>query len=171
VVPHTIPDVLPTQVPLPWVTPYTTTIPDSIIAQYKLLDLVHNGYVLVEIMKGMYGLPHTGILDYEQLIAHLAKHGYAPCRHAPCLWKHATHDVTFCLVVDALGVKYTNKADWSGSLYIGITLDWDYDANTVDISTPGYIEKVLHRFNHTPSQRKQDSSHLWVRPTMGTALN
>jgi hypothetical protein len=53
VVPHIVPDVLLTQVPLPWVTPYNTTTPDSIIAQYKLLDLIHNGYVLVEIMKGM----------------------------------------------------------------------------------------------------------------------
>jgi hypothetical protein len=91
-------------------THISTTL-DSIIAQYKLLDLVHNGYVLVEIMKGMYGLPKVGILDYEQLVAHLVKHDYAPGPHTPGLWKRSTRDITFCLVVDDLGVKYTDKAD------------------------------------------------------------
>jgi hypothetical protein len=57
---------------------HISTIPDSIIAQYKLLGLVHNGYVLVDTMKGMYGLTQAGILTYDKLIAHLAKHGYAP---------------------------------------------------------------------------------------------
>jgi hypothetical protein len=32
-------------------------IPLCIMEQYQLHDLVHNGYVLVEIRKGMYGLP------------------------------------------------------------------------------------------------------------------
>jgi hypothetical protein len=160
---------------------HISAIPDSSIAQYKLLDLVHNAYVLVETTKGMYGLPQVGILAYEQLVTHLAKHGYAPCPHMPGLWKHATCDVTFCLVVDDYGVKYTNKVDaeylinalreicevtidWTGSLYIGITLQWDYDAKTVDISMPGYIEKAVQRFNHTSSQRKQDSPYEWARP-------
>ena len=32
-------------------------IPPSIMAQYNLLPLVHNGNIMVEIRKGMYGLP------------------------------------------------------------------------------------------------------------------
>ncbi len=32
-------------------------IPQEIIDQYDLLPLVHNGYVYIEIRKGMYGLP------------------------------------------------------------------------------------------------------------------
>jgi hypothetical protein len=43
--------------------------------------LVHNGYVLVEIMNGMNGLPQFRILAYEQIVANIAKHGYTPGPH------------------------------------------------------------------------------------------
>jgi hypothetical protein len=36
---------------------FVTSIPQSIINQYFLLDLIRNGFVLVEISRGMYGLP------------------------------------------------------------------------------------------------------------------
>jgi hypothetical protein len=52
-----------------------SSIPPSIIKQYHLLDLVYNGFVLVEIFRGMYGLPQAGILAYDQLIRHLSTHG------------------------------------------------------------------------------------------------
>jgi hypothetical protein len=52
-----------------------TSIPQSIIDQYHLLDLVHNGFVLVAISRGMYGLPQAGILAYNQLVTHLAQYG------------------------------------------------------------------------------------------------
>jgi hypothetical protein len=55
---------------------HISTIPDSIIVKYKLSDLVHNGYVLVKIMKGVYSLPQPRILAYGQRVAHLAQHGY-----------------------------------------------------------------------------------------------
>ena len=58
---------------------------------YNLWHLVKNGFVLVEIRKGMYGLPQSGILANEKLVAILAKAGYiqstseksfsAICRH------------------------------------------------------------------------------------------
>jgi hypothetical protein len=63
-----------------------TSIPQSIIDQYHLLDLVHNGLVLVAISRGMYAPPQAGILAYNQLVTHLAQHGYAPCTHTPGLW-------------------------------------------------------------------------------------
>jgi hypothetical protein len=88
-----------------------TYIPHSIINQYHLLDLFHNGFVLVEISRGMYGLPQAGILAYNQLVAHLAKYGYAPITRASGIWTHDTRDVTFCLVLDDFGIKYTNRCD------------------------------------------------------------
>lgn len=39
-----------------------TVIPAEIVAQYKLLPLVHNGFIYIEICKGMYGLPQAGKL-------------------------------------------------------------------------------------------------------------
>jgi hypothetical protein len=113
----------------------------------------------------MYGLPQAGILAYDQLVRHLSTYGYAPCTHNPCMWSHTTRDITFCLVVDNFSIKYTNKNDamhlitalqqlyvvttyWSGSLYLGMTLTWDYSHHTIDIFMPGYEKKALDCFQH-----------------------
>ena len=79
----------------------------------------------------------------NQLIKFLAPHGYRPTR-TPGLWKHDNKPISFTLIVDNFGVKYIYKkdaedlmeilrshyeeitTDWTGSLYSGITLDWDY---------------------------------------------
>ena len=55
-----------------------TSIPDEIIAHYKLHDLVHNGRVYIEIRRSMYGLPQAGILAEQQLTRFLATYGYTP---------------------------------------------------------------------------------------------
>jgi hypothetical protein len=156
-----------------------SSIPPSIIEQYHLLDIV-----LVEISHGMYGLPQAGILAYDQLVRHLSTHGYAPCTHTPGIWSHTTRDIRFCLVVDDFGIKYTKKTDamhlltalqqlyvvttdWSGSLYLGMTLTWDYSHHTIDISMPGYVKKALDRFQHNAQTRPQHSPHAWQRPQYG----
>jgi hypothetical protein len=38
--------------------------------------------------------------------------------------------------------------DWTGNLYCGIQLDWDYAGRTVDISMPGYTKKKLQEYRH-----------------------
>jgi hypothetical protein len=161
------------------------SIPQSIIDQYALHDKAHKILVLVEICKGMYGLPQAGILAFNQLKTHLATHDYAPCTHAPGLWTHSTRDITFSLIVDDFGIKYTNGDDaihlltaleemytittyWTGSLYLAMTLNWDYIHSTIDISMPGYVAKALERFQHTPSSRAEHSPHAWSKPVYGT---
>jgi hypothetical protein len=161
------------------------SIPQSIIDQYHLLDIIHNGFVFVEISCGMYGLPQAGILAYNQLVAHLATHGYAPSEHTPVISSHTTCHVTFCLVVENLGIKYTNRCDadhllaslkelytdttdWSGSLYLTMHTAWDYIHHIVDISMPGYVEKSLDRFQHRALGRPQRSPHVLHKPQYGT---
>jgi hypothetical protein len=90
----------------------------------------------------------------------------------------------FTLVVDDFGVRFTRKSDadhlmatlsqlyvvsedWTGSRYCGLTIDWDYDQRTVDISIPGYIDRALQRFKHPPPTRPQHSPHAWQKPTYG----
>ena len=46
-------------------------IPTEIIEAYNLLPLVHNGYVYIEIRRGMYGLPQAGILANKLLTERL----------------------------------------------------------------------------------------------------
>ena len=68
-----------------------------------------NGYVYVEIQKGMYGLPQAGILAQQLLEQRLNAHGYSQSRAVPGLWTHETRPISFTLVVDDFGVKYVGK--------------------------------------------------------------
>eukprot|EP00978_Attheya_sp_CCMP212_P020673 scaffold59435_cov43-Attheya_sp.AAC.3 len=65
-------------------------IPERIMIQYNLNRLVHNGYVMVQIKKGMYGLPQAGILANKRLCKHLAKSGYIQMPRTPGLFRHET---------------------------------------------------------------------------------
>jgi len=83
--------------------------PQEVIDEYNLKELANDGWVYMEIRKGMYGLPQAGQIAHDKLVKHLAKYGYAPMRLTPGLWKHHTCPITFCLVVDNFGVKYDGK--------------------------------------------------------------
>ena len=91
----------------------------------------------------MYGLPHAGLIANELLVKRLNKAGYFQSKYVPGLWSHKTCPIAFTLVVDDLGVKYIGNehalhlksiieehykcsADWTGTRYISITLDWEY---------------------------------------------
>jgi hypothetical protein len=108
----------------------------------------------------------------KKLRRKLALFGYHECVHTPGLWKHESRPLIFTLVIDDFGVKYENKEDvdhliasmkstykltmdWTGNLYCGISLDWDYVNQTVDISMPGYIKKKLQEYNHMLPGRMQ----------------
>ena len=55
---------------------------------------------------------------------------------------------------------YVMKMDWGGTSFRGITLKWNYDGEKwVELSLPGYIEKILARFCHPQPKRPQDSPH------------
>jgi hypothetical protein len=94
----------------------------------------------------------------------------------PGLWKHVSNSTQFTLTVDDFGVKYVGRhnaqhlitalhqhynieEDWDGSLYCGISLKWNYDNGHVNISMPGYIDKLLARFEHKPPLKPQHSPH------------
>ena len=84
-------------------------IPTEIRQQYSLDTLATNGWVYVEIHKGMYGLPQAGILANNLLKTRLVKHGYYECPRTPGLWRHTWRPIMFVLVVDDFGVKYVGK--------------------------------------------------------------
>jgi hypothetical protein len=80
----------------------------------------------------------------------------------------------FSLVVDNFGVKYVGRQhidhliasiekyytfskDWAGQLYGGITLRWDYERRTVDLSMSGYIAATFHKYQH----HAQHAPHKW----------
>jgi hypothetical protein len=83
--------------------------PQDIINHYGLLDKALNGYIYMEICKGMYGLPQAGILANKLLKKCLAKHRYFKQPHDPGLWKHESRLVWFNLAVDDFGIKYIGE--------------------------------------------------------------
>jgi hypothetical protein len=82
-------------------------IPVCITEQYKLEPLVHKRHALVEIRKGMYGLPQASTLASDILVKHLAQYGCVQAKHTSGLFTHTTRPIIFSLVVDDVGVQYT----------------------------------------------------------------
>jgi hypothetical protein len=154
-----------------------TDIPDKIIEQYNLRELVDDdGYVYREISKGMYGLPQAGIIAQELLAERLAKYGYHQSKIIPGFWTHETRPTTFTLVVDDFTIKimsednanhlisilkkdYTITVDKEAKKYIGLTIKWDYDNGKVHMHMPGYLDKTMTRFKHEIPTKVQNSPH------------
>jgi hypothetical protein len=162
-------------------------IPLEVISQYALLPLVSDGNLYIEVQKGMYGLHQAGILSNFLLVKRLAPHRYRQTKSTRGLWAHDTLPFTFSLVVDDFGVtyeglanahhlidtlekKYTVSKDWTGGLYCGITLHWNYLHRHVDLSMPGYITAMLHKYQHPPSKRPQYALHTWTEPDYGQRI-
>jgi hypothetical protein len=118
--------------------------PEEIIQQYNLNALAVDGWVYIEIRKGMYGLKQAGLLANQLLQTRLAPFGYYPTWHTPGLWLHKTQQISFTLVVDDFAVNYVGKhhaehlrnaflrtyeltTDWTATMYSGMTLKWDYN--------------------------------------------
>jgi len=80
--------------------------PKTIIDHYNLLPLVTNGHIMVEIRKGIYGLPQAGFLANNLLNERLAAGGYYPAQHTQGLYLHKTRKIPFRLWVDDFGIKY-----------------------------------------------------------------
>ena len=105
----------------------------------------------------------------------------------PGLWTHKTRPIMFSLVVDDFGVKYAGKqhanhlfsaleehyeatTDWEGKLYCGLTLHWDYNTRTVDISMSGYVTAALYQFQHETSRQPYHAPSQWSQPNYGAKV-
>jgi hypothetical protein len=128
--------------------------PEEIIQKYNLNALAVDGWVYIEIRKGMYGLRQAGLLANQLLQTRLAPFGYYPARHTPGLWLHKTPTISFTLVVVDFTIKYIGKqhaehlwnallrtyeltTDWTATVYSSMTLKWDYNNRPCDISMHG----------------------------------
>jgi hypothetical protein len=155
--------------------------PEEIIQKYNLNALAVGGWAYIEIRKGMYGLRQAGLLANQLLQTRLAPFGYYPAQLTPGLWLHNTRSISFTIVVDDLSVKYLGKqhaehllnallrtyeltTDWTATVYSDMTLKWDYDKRTCDISMPGYVANVLIKFQHDAPKHPQHTLSRYVTP-------
>ena len=158
---------------------------DNIRCEYDIDSKISSdGYVYIQINKGMYGLKQATILAYMQLVKRLANHGYKPCPFTTGIWKHTTCKTQFCLCVDDFGVKvfnaddkahflatlqnyYTISVDHKGTNYLGLTIGWNYPKGYVDISMPVYISKLRNCLSHPDPPCPQYAPHRWTQPAYG----
>lgn len=160
---------------------------DTIITEYGLDSFCVEGHVYFEVMKGMYGLPQAGLLAQQRLISHLAQSEYIQSSVIPCLFRHPTNGVSFVLVVDDFGVKFTNSEgrdhfldtlralytitiDSKGSQYLGMAIEHDKTKQTISISMPGYIARVLERFKDWAGTRLASTPGIYKAPTYGAKV-
>jgi hypothetical protein len=158
--------------------------PEEIIQKYNLSTLAVDGRVNIEIRKGMYGLKQAGLLANQLLQTCLNPFGYYPSRHTPGIWLHKTRPISFTLVVDDFAVKYVGKqhtehlrnallrtyeltTDWSATVNSGMTLKWDNNKRTCDISMPGYVSNAISKFQHDSPNHPQHNPSRYVTPVYG----
>jgi hypothetical protein len=113
--------------------------PEERVDKYNLGALPVDGYIHIEIRKGMYGLKQAVLLANQLMQTRLAPFGYYPARHTPGLWLHKTRPIAFSLIVDDFAVKYVGKkhadhlrnallqsyeltTDWAEKVYSGMSL-------------------------------------------------
>jgi hypothetical protein len=156
-------------------------ISDEIITKYNLRAISVGGWVYLEIRKGMYDLKQAGLLPNQLFHQRLAHYGYYPAWHTPVFWLHKTRSIAFTLFVDDFAVKYAGKddvhnallrnyeitTDWGGAVYSGMTLNFDYQKRTCDISMHGYITNVLNKFQHDAPKHPQHTPSKYVTPIYG----
>ena len=86
--------------------------PPEIKAFYMIDPLIDSdGYVYVEIKKGIYGIKQAAVITYQQLVKHLDGHSYYPITFTTSLWSHRTLKTKFFLCVDDFGIKFFLQQD------------------------------------------------------------
>ena len=80
-------------------------------------------------------------------------------KHTPGLRKYDTTDLTFNLIVDDFGIKYTDTNQAQHLLNSlkdkHVALEWCCINRKVTLSTPGHVKKLLIKYSHSiPSRWK-----------------
>jgi hypothetical protein len=98
--------------PLPrfeYVKMLLSRFPEERIQKYNLNAVAVDGWVYIEIRKGVYGLKQAGLLANQLLQTWLVPFWYYPAGHTPGLWLHKTRPISFTLILDDFAVKYVGK--------------------------------------------------------------
>ena len=152
-------------------------IPQEFINEYNVLQYVHNGWVYLEITKGMYGLKQSRKLANDLLTEQLAAHGYYQCATTADLWRHKWQSILFVLIVDDFGIEYVDTkdsehlllalrshyeitVDWTGTKFSGIDIEWDYNKRTCCTTMNGYINPIQLRYKNTTPTKPEHSPYL-----------
>ena len=151
-------------------------ISQKFIEEYNFTQLVQNGWIYFDILRGWYGLPQPGRISNDLLCKHLEKSGYFEAATTPGLWRHKWRLIQDVLIVDDFGIKYVRNlhalhllkilednhkitGDWEGKRFVGIHLAWNHGDHhakrTCHIYINGNIEKLLIKYGHLRPSKEQ----------------
>ena len=158
---------------------------DDVLDKYNLRPYIHGDRIIHKVVKSAFGLKNAGKLARDRLdIDCLNKAGYFEDAIVPCIYRHDTNGTIFVLVVDDFAVScttpeakqhiidtlrnagYTIDIDHAGAKYCGLTIDYNRTDRFLDISMPGYVDKLLTRFHHRKI-KPTDSPIIYTPPTYG----
>ena len=159
-------------------------IPKSYRHNFGAENMDESKSLLFEITKGLYGLPQAGRLAQKELVKHLESEGYIMSKTTPCLFHHISRpNIRFVLWVDdflikfskldksdadhliaTLKKKYQIKIDWEGKQYLGMTIKRDRIKNTLNISMPGYIERMAKDLQLVKNKKITRSPIIYIPP-------
>ena len=153
------------------------------------MQLVQNGWIYFDILRGCYDLPQSDRLTNDQLHTRLDNAGYYESATTTGLWRHKWRPIKFVLIVDDFVIKYVRKQH---TLYIlkilehnyeitayreekkfaGIDLAWYYDEQhakrTCRIYMNGYIDKLLMKYGRSRPRKTQLSPQKHCEVTNGS---
>ena len=108
---------------------------------------------------------YTYAAHSKSLVSWKLPNNFHPCHWQFCikLFNHADSNH----LLGALKDKYDITIDCSGTSFLGITIDWNYQDRYDDISLPKYVPKALKNFNHLSPNCLQHMPHPWSVPVCG----
>jgi hypothetical protein len=149
-------------------------LPEEIVDKYNLSALAVEGWIHIEIRKGMNGLKQAGLFSNQLLQTRLAPFGYYPARHIPGLWLYRTRTIAFSIIVDDFYVKYSGKqhpaTNWASKVYSGMSLNWDRNSGFVTFPCLAMFQTCSANFNMMPlsihNTQRPDTSRRYMGPKL-----
>jgi hypothetical protein len=152
--------------------------------RHQLRPFIRGDQILFQCLKTIFGLKNAGRLSKEKLDRILAARDYYEDDLVPCIYRHTTNGVKFVLVVDDFAVSARDEAgkahflatlrdagyvldvDHAGSKFVGLTINYQRAEGVLEVSMPGYVDKLMARFAHR-NIRPADSPVLYEPPQYG----
>jgi hypothetical protein len=165
-------------------------IGNELLDLYNMNDYVVNlngkRFVYFKVVKCLYGHPAAGRLSFIKLKDILEDAGFYEHPFVECLFIHKTRNITFALIVDDMGIKYSKeedlqflvdvitphwklKVDTTGSRFLGMHLVWQYERPVprVIIFNPTVVKNALSRFVAGTVMRGRKTPSPYTQPVYG----
>ena len=160
----------------------------------KWLGVLHrprSDKLLFKVYNAIYGMDDAGRISQQDLIRHLAPHGYHMTKHSPCIFTHDTKSTIFTTFVDdfliktdsrtndfdhlkdILELKYPIKFQAQATKYLGFTISLkrfqNHSLDSLTISMPGFVKKGLQMLEFKQTYHPKSPS-IYTAPVYGNKI-